>query len=80
MTEHWQRSRVTGGGITEVVLHKRGQDPLMIACRRNHKLAGSNTFKVKTEESFTQVRDAGSGYSKRAEIPRDKRNAEEWCW
>ena len=80
MTEHWQRSRVTGGGITEVVLHKRGQDPMVMACRRNHKLAGSSTFEIRTEEAFSQVREGDDGYKKRGEIPRDKRNAEEWDW
>lgn len=58
----YDRSRVTGyrrkekGGwqevYTEDFIHQRQQDPILIACRRNHRLAGCDMFDVHTEQAF----------------------------
>ena len=83
MIEHWQRSVVTGSGenvnVREVILHKRGQDPMNLAMRRNPALAGCSRFAMDTEEAFTQIREEDARRTAE-DIPRDDRQGEEFDW
>ena len=81
MIEYWERSEVKGvkdgTTVVEFVLHKRNEDPMVMACRRNHALAGCDTFSVKTDEAFMQVREDEEKRTK-DDIPGDPHAAEEW--
>jgi hypothetical protein len=83
MFEYWEKTLVTGHGenrhTTELLLHRRGEDALSMAMRRNPLMAGCNTFTVETEEAFIQIREDDSRRT-RMEIPHDDRTAEEWDW
>lgn len=58
----YDHSTVTGfrkkekGGWDKVAVddfvHLRHQDPILMACRRNHALAGCDKFDVNTERAF----------------------------
>ena len=82
MIEHWERTRITGNDgerqIVEFVLHKQGEDPMMIAFKRNRELAGCTSVRVESEGAFTQVRKEDRREKK--EIPRDGDRYEEWEW
>ena len=84
MNEYWQRSVVTGYAgegktVTETVLHRRGEDPIVMACRRNLELAGCGRLTTETMEAFMQNRE---DYARRTmeDIPRGGIQAEEWDW
>lgn len=83
MIEHWQRSVVSGSGenvnAREVILHRRGQDPLDMAMRRNPDMPACSVVNVFTQEAFTQIREDGQ-IRRRTEIPRDDRQGEEFDW
>lgn len=83
MTEYWEKSRVTGYAgeevITETVLHRRGEDPIVMACRRNLELAGCGRIETQTEEAFMQNRKDHERRT-REDIPRGGIQAEEWDW
>ena len=88
-TEYWQKSEVTGwktggeerqaGQIRENVLHRRGEDPLVMACRRNHELAGMDRIQVRTEEAFMMEMEPDRN-QRPDEIPRMGSRGEEWEW
>ena len=79
MMERWERSLVTGAdGAAELILHRRGEDPLVMACRRNLQLAGSSTIRVETEEAFLEDRQFLPFRKHKRDIPRDERKTEEW--
>ena len=85
MTEYWERTVVTGRDDEkmqhrEEVLHRRGQDPVVMACRRNQKLAGCNTIYHFTAEAFLLNRDEGNESKRRKDIPRDERREDAWEW
>lgn len=83
MIEHWERSIVFGDGqeiqTNEVILHKRGQDPLNMAMRRNPKMPACDRIRVVTMEVFTQIRE-DERLRTAADIPRDDRQGEEYDW
>lgn len=83
MIEHWERSTVSGKGneitVTETVLHRRGEDAMQMAIRRNPQLAACNTIEVQTVGAFTRE-VAEEKRRTPADIPRDERQAEEWDW
>ena len=83
MIEHWERSVVSGKGpeieATETVLHRRGEDAMQMALRRNPKLAACSTIRVDTEEAFTRIREEDARRTA-ADIPRDDRQGEEFEW
>lgn len=84
MTEYWQRTTISGtdedrSGIREVVMHRRGEDPLVMAFRRNRELAGCSRIRMETEELFL-MEMAEDGRRTAMEIPRDERKEEEWDW
>lgn len=83
MIEHWQKSYVIGTGenfqATEVVLHRRGEDALQMAMRRNPAMPGSSRVEVRSYEAFTQIREDGTRRTG-ADIPRDDRQGEEFDW
>lgn len=83
MIEHWERSVVTGTGpeveATETVLHRRGDDVMQMAMRRNPQLAACSTISVRTAEAFTRIREDEKRRTP-AEIPRDDRQGEEFEW
>ena len=92
MIEHWQRTKVTGIETqvlengkkirrehAEDILHRRGQDPMVMACRRNNRIAGCGMIYTATEEAFTGIREDAPPTRRKADIPRDDRQ-EEWDW
>jgi len=64
MMKQFDRSRVTGyranpkGGWNRIAaedfVHLRNQDPILIACRRNHELAGCDRYEVDTRHAFSR--------------------------
>ena len=82
MTEHRERSVVLGSGehaqAREIVLHRRGEDVMRMAMRRNPELAACSTVVISTEEAFVMDR-AEEERRMPADIPRDERR-EEWGW
>ena len=84
MTEYWQRSIVKGIAgdeeIKETVLHKRGEDPITMACRRNLELAGCGRITVETAEAFMEDRKGPEARRTKDEIPSGGHQGEEWDW
>ena len=87
MRDHWERSTVTGTGtedgreFSEEILHRRGEDPMVLAFRRNLRLAGCSRIGVETTEAFQMERKRPEGHRKRADIPKDSGSKfEEWDW
>ena len=85
MTEYWQRTMVRGTDDEKIehreeVLHRRGEDPLVMACRRNQKLAGCSRISTDTTEAFMQIRKDAEGSRQREDIPRDERREDAWEW
>ena len=84
MTEHWQRTMVRGISddthYVESVLHRRGEDALVMACRRNQGLAGCGKFIIETVEAFTQIRHDAEKHRRRKDISRDNRQGEALEW
>lgn len=92
MTEYWVRSRVYGSRHEEGtdaagdfrreedVLHRRGEDPIRIACRRNLELARCSCFRVETDEAFLEIRGDAERRKERSEIKADGAGGEEWDW
>ena len=84
MIEHWERTQVTGHGpegaeVTETVVHRRGEDVLGMAMRRNPEMAGCSRFEIRTEEAFSREK-AEEPRRTQADIPRDDRQGEELEW
>jgi hypothetical protein len=85
MTEYWQRTIVRGVDDEKIehreeVLHRRGEDALVMACRRNQKLAGCSRISLDTAEAFTQIRKDAEESRRREDIPRDSRREDAWEW
>lgn len=80
MTENWERTIVAGEDAAEVVLHRRGEDPLVMAFRRNLKLAGSNRISMETEEAFTLRKEKEIQRRHKRDIPTEGQRFEEWGW
>ena len=88
MIEHWERTVIKGwtpddkqrSEQREEILHQRGVDPFVLACKRNRELAGHTHFDIYTEEAFVQTRQDEDGRRRKADIPKDGRNGEEWDW
>ena len=85
MIEYWERTQISGTdaegmGHFEDVLHRRGEDPLVMACRRNRELAGCHSYLIQTDEAFMQIREERDA-RRTEEIPKDQGNRfEEWDW
>lgn len=83
MIEHWERSVVRGKGpevsATETLLHRRGEDAMQMAMRRNPQMAACSTIEVQTVEAFTREIEEAPRRTQ-ADIPRDDRSGEEWDW
>ena len=63
------------------MLHRRGEDPLRMACRRDREMAGRSRFVVHSYAVFNLGIKEDHGYQHRAEIPRDDgKQYEEWQW
>ena len=83
MTEYWQRSRVTGtkraederNGIrvTDDILHRRGEDPIRMACRRDGRMAECSAFTVDTAEAFQEERHDLPVRRPKRSIPKEER-------
>lgn len=85
MNEHWERTVVTGHGpeglyAVETVLHRRGDDVLQMAMRRNPALAGCNRIEMQTMEAFIQKCREEDARRRKEDIPRDNSKGEEWDW
>ena len=85
MTEHWERTVVTGRGpedryAVETVLHRRGEDVLQMAMRRNPGMAGCDRIEMQTVEAFVQECRETEERRRKADIPRSGDKAEEWEW
>ena len=83
MIERWERSVICGSGenvsASETVLHRRGEDALQMAMRRNPELASCSRVEIRTAEAFAEDRQA-EATRRPADIPRGQRNSEEWEW
>lgn len=84
MIEHWERTLVVGRGpegdeVRETVVHRRGEDALGMAMRRNPEMAGCGKVEIRTVEAFTRIREDETRRA-RAEIQRDDRQGEEYEW
>ena len=84
MIEHWERTKVVGHGpdgviTSENVLHRRGEDALGMAMKRNPELAGCSRITMDTMEAFTREREDDTRRT-REEIQRDDRQGEEYEW
>ena len=69
----YERSRVTGTRedgktVTEDITCLQNQDPMLLAVRRNHALAGCGRISVETLERFTRYVDE-EPYRSRSDIP-----------
>lgn len=80
MTEYWERTIVAGEDAAEVVLHRRGEDPLVMAFRRNLKLTGSNRISMETEEAFTLRKEKEIRRKHKSDIPTEGPRFEDWGW
>ena len=85
MTEHWERTVVTGHGpdnlyAVETVLHRRGEDVMQMAMRRNPALTGCTKVEMQTVEAFVQNCREAEERRRKDDIPRDSRQGEEWDW
>jgi hypothetical protein len=63
----------------EEVIHRPNEDPMVLAFRRNHELAGCVRVRVDTMRLFTIDRQDAEGRRSRSDIPFDDRK-EEWDW
>jgi len=86
ITEYWETSIVTGiksgdDGWTarEEFLHRRGEDPLRMACRRNNRMAGCERFFIQTFAAFIETRGGTEETRHKADIPTD-RSTRELAW
>ena len=80
MTEYWQRSEISGhksgdGGynVSQVIIHRRGDDPIRMACRRDGRMASCERFTVETEEAFQEERHGLPVHKGRREIPKEEK-------
>ena len=82
MIEYWERTTVTGYDgekqHKEIVLHRRGEDPMVQAFRRNRELAGCGKIETDTREAFS--REIREDRDERRRIPRSRNDEEEWDW
>ena len=85
MTEYWQRSEISGtkhgdGGYNtaQTVLHRRGEDPIVMACRRDGRMAGCDRITVETSEAFQEERNGLPARRAKADIPKDLEKREYW--
>ena len=88
MTEYWQRSYVSGAkrgddgySVAQTILHRRGEDPIVMACRRDQKMAGADVFTVETEEAFAEERHGLPVRRRKNDIPKDeiqRESSETW--
>ena len=85
MTEYWERSVVMGTKrgddgyqVVQEFLHRRGEDPIVMACRRDKRMAGADRIEVFTVEAFMQIRKDEEEHKTRAEISRDRIDREQW--
>ena len=84
MIEYWERSAVIGYSedgerTSETVIHRRGEDVLQMAMRRNPELPACSRVEIRTAEAFQEERQAEET-RRPDDIPRGKRNSEEWEW
>jgi len=76
MLIHYERTLVTGTRkdeeksvtVREELLHRRSQDPLLMACRRNGELARCQRFTLQTTECFNRWVDEEPA-RKKSDIP-----------
>ena len=54
--------------VTEDFIHQRQQDPVLMACKRNHRLAGCDQFFIDTQPAFERWVDL-EPHKGRKEIP-----------
>lgn len=85
MIEHWERTVVAGRGengryTVETILHRRGEDALGMAMRRNPMMPGYSRFEIRTAEAFTQNRETEANRRRKDDIERDGQRLEEWDW
>ena len=55
------------------ILHRRGEDPIRMACRRDGKMASCERFTVETEEAFMEERHGLPVHKGRREIPKEEK-------
>ena len=84
MTEHWEKTIVIGRGpeeryAKETILHRRGEDVLGMAMRRNPMMPGCDWFEMETTDAFLLERLQDEVF-RVTDIPRDRKGGEEWDW
>ena len=82
MTEHWEKTIVIGRGpeeryAKETILHRRGEDVLGMAMRRNPMMPGCDWFEMETTDAFLIERIKEE--TQQRNIPRDA-GGDEWEW
>ena len=86
MIEQWDMTKVSGvqgedaQSAAETVLHRRGEDPMVIAFRRNRALTGCNRIVMETVACFNQERKGPEARRTKDEIPSGGHQGEEWDW
>jgi hypothetical protein len=86
MIEYWEKSIVKGWDADKKldfkteVLHRRGEDPLVMAIRRFYGMAGCQKFAVSTVEAFQIARDEDREKRRFVDVPRMGPRFEEWQW
>lgn len=84
--ENWEKSIVIGTGergeIREQIMHRRGEDPMVMAFRRNNEMAGCGRVRVHTEEAFSEFLKEDYEIARDAEKNRMKmkEHRQEWSW
>ena len=81
MMMHYDRSTVTGyrkkdnGKLEKMAIedfiHQRQQDPILMACKRNHRMAGCDVYDVDTVKAFDRWIDDVQAFfvPNRAHVP-----------
>jgi hypothetical protein len=80
MTEYWQRSEISGHksgenaySVAQTILHRRGEDPVRMACRRDGRMAACDRITVETTEAFQTERYGLPVHRDRREIPKEEK-------
>ena len=64
---------ITMYSIGMEILHRRGEDPIVMACRRDGMLAKCDRISVETQEAFMETRFGLPVRRRKADIPKDEK-------
>ena len=63
---------ITMYSIGMEILHRRGEDPIVMACRRDGMLAKCDRISVETQEAFVEQRIGLPVHRDKKDIPKDQ--------